>query len=78
MSKGNLILKFDVKDNGRLRENAGGALCGLNGDVTRFVVNNGIVISGCRLDTWCLGVDGGERVGIGLGGWVGKREWCGV
>ena len=61
MSKGNVILKFDVKDNGRLRENAWGSLCGLNGDVTRFVVNNGMVVSGCRSDKVVLsGLAGGE------------------
>ncbi|KAK7110224.1 F-box/WD repeat-containing protein 4-like [Littorina saxatilis] len=55
VSRGSRILKFDVKDNGRLRESAGGPLYGLNSDVTRFVVNNGIVVSGCRgggVSTW--------------------------
>lgn len=55
MSRGNLIIKYNIKDNGQICESAGRPLRGPNTDVTRFVINNGLVVSGCRgggVTTW--------------------------
>ncbi|PVD39432.1 hypothetical protein C0Q70_02062 [Pomacea canaliculata] len=48
ISRGNQICKFHVKSSGHLREYQIGPLRGLEADVTRFVVKNGLVVSGCR------------------------------
>lgn len=55
VSKGNIIQQFTVQNNGFLRERRQAALQGLRTDVTRFVINNGIVVGGCRsggVSTW--------------------------
>ncbi|KAK7508522.1 hypothetical protein BaRGS_00000088 [Batillaria attramentaria] len=56
MSVGNVIRKFSLQDNGiRLREHTEGRLQGLHSDATRFVIKNGLCVSGCRkgnLSAW--------------------------
>ncbi|KAL8560908.1 hypothetical protein ACOMHN_035848 [Nucella lapillus] len=55
VSKGNIIQQFAVQPSGFLQERCRAALTGLRTDVTRFVVNNGIVVAGCRdggVSTW--------------------------